>query len=221
MEQPDRPVTTTPPSVPEIQQALERGEHDAVLRATDDRLASHPGDDAAHELRARALLALGRGEAAEEFNRLARNDPRQSGWTLAEAEERLGAAQPGMGAEAARRAVRLEPRNGQAQLTLSQALARIGDGPGAFRAAGAALRLLGGRPDAREALADARWLTNEDGAAFGEYRALARELEGGGRERVTRKAKTLYGQHAGRLGRLLAAIGPLWELAFRSGWLRV
>jgi predicted Zn-dependent protease len=256
MEQPDRPVTTTPPSVPEIQQALERGEHDAVLRATDDRLASHPGDDAAHELRARALLALGRveeaeqhaedavrldpeeiryrellaqvlaaggahREAAEEFNRLARNDPRQSGWTLAEAEERLGAAQPGMGAEAARRAVRLEPRNGQAQLTLSQALARIGDGPGAFRAAGSARRLLGGRPDAREALADARWLTNEDGAAFGEYRALARELDGEGRERVTRKAKTLYGQHAGRLGRLLAAIGPLWELAFRSGWLRV
>ena len=37
-----------------------------------------------------------------------------------DARERLGAAQPGMGVEAARRAVRLDPDNGQAQLALSR-----------------------------------------------------------------------------------------------------
>lgn len=247
---------TAPSSAGEIQAALERGDHEAVLAATDTILAGRPGDDAAHELRARALLALGRldeaerhaadavrldpeeiryrellaqvlaaagahRDAADEFHRLARNDPAQSDWTLAEAEERLGAAQPGMGVEAAQRAVRLEPRNGQAQLTLSQALARTGDGPGAFRAAGAALRLLGGRPDAREALADARWLTNEDASAFAEYRALAAELHDDDRRRVVKKARALYEQHAGAFGRLLARIGPAWELAFRLGWVHV
>ena len=96
-----------------------------------------------------------------------------------------------------------------------------GDGPGAYRAAGAALRLLGGRPDAREALADARWLTNEDAAAFSEYRALAGELGGDDRRRVLKKARTLHEQRAGLLGRLLARIAPLWELGFRLGWIRV
>lgn len=243
-------------SVSEIQAALERGDHEAVLAATDARLAGHPGDDAAHELRARALLAQGRieeaerhaadavrldpeeiryrellaqvlaaggahREAAEEFGRLARNDPRQGEWTLAEAEQRLGAAQPGMSVDAAQRAVRLDPRNGQAQLTLSRALARTGDGQGALRSAGAALRLLGGHPDAREALADARWLTSEDAAAFEDYRTLATELHDEPRRRVTKKARTLYRQQAGWLGRALAAIGPLWELAFRNGWIGV
>ncbi|MEO8509958.1 MAG: tetratricopeptide repeat protein [Chloroflexota bacterium] len=243
-------------SVPEIQAALERGDHAAVIAATDARLARHPGDDAAHELRARALLAAGRvdeaerhaadavrldpeevryrellaqvlaaagahREAAEEFGRLARNDPRQGEWTLAEAEQRLGAAQPGMSVDAAQRAVRLDPRSGHAQLTLSQALARTGDGQGALRSAGAALRLLGGHPDAREALADARWLTSEDAAAFDDYRALASELHDEPRRRVTTKARTLYRQRAGWLGRALVAIGPLWDLAFRNGWLHV
>lgn len=243
-------------SVPEIQAALERGDHAAVIAATEARLARHPGDDAAHELRARALLALGRvqeaerhaadavrldpeeiryrelmaqvlaaggahREAAEEFGRLARNDPRQGEWTLAEAEQRLGAAQPGLSVEAAQRAVRLDPRNGQAQLTLSHALARTGDGHGALRSAGAALRLLGGHPDAREALADARWLTDDAAAAFDDYRALAGELRDGARTRVTTKARTLYRQQAGWLGRGLAASGPLWALAFRNGWLHV
>ena len=91
-----------------------------VLRLTDALLADRPGDDAAHELRARALLALGRideaeqhaadavrldpdeiryrellaqvlaargahRDAAAEYGRLARNDPRQREWLLAEA----------------------------------------------------------------------------------------------------------------------------------------
>jgi tetratricopeptide (TPR) repeat protein len=240
----------------EIREAHERGDHELVLRLTDAVLAVRPGDDAAHEYRARAFLALGHPDEAErhaaaavrldpeeiryrelmaqilsaegahrdaaaEYGRLARNDPRETTWTVAEAEERLGAAQPAMGVEAARRAVRLAPRNGRAQLALSQALARTGDVRGAFGAATAAVELLPGDPAAREALADARWLADDDAAAFAEFRLLATELDGAGRDRVVRKARTLYRQHAGWGGRLLAAIGPAFALALERGWLRV
>jgi tetratricopeptide (TPR) repeat protein len=240
----------------EIREALEQGDNERVLRLTEGVLARRPGDDAAHEYRARAFLALGRPDEAErhaadavrldpdevryrellaqalsavgahrdaavEFGRLARNDPRQTTWTVAEAEERLGAAQPGMGVEAARRAVRLAPRNGRAQLALAHALARTGDSRGALQAATLAGELLPGDQAAREALADAHWLADRDADAFGEFRALASELRGGGRDRVIRKARTLYRQHAGVGGRLLAAIGPLFRLAFDRGWLHV
>lgn len=240
----------------ELVAAHERGDHELVLRLTDARLAQRPGDDAAHEYRARAFLALGRPDEAErhaadavrldpdeiryrellaqtlsasgahrdaavEYGRLAANDPRQTTWTVAEAEERLGAAQPGMGVDAARRAVRLAPDNGRAQLALAQALARTGDARGASQAATRAATLLPGDPAAREALADAEWLANEDAAAFREFRALADELDPEGRRRVARKARTLYRQHAGWLGRLLAAVPPLFELAFRRGWIEL
>lgn len=49
-----------------VQAALDRGDHDEVLRLTEALLAERPGDDAAHELRARALLALGRVDEAEQ-----------------------------------------------------------------------------------------------------------------------------------------------------------
>jgi tetratricopeptide (TPR) repeat protein len=240
----------------DVEAALARGDYEAVLRLTQAMLASRPGDDASHEMRARALLALGRldeaeheaddavrldpeeiryrellaeilsargahRDAADEFGELARNDPRQADWTLAEARERLDAAQPALGAEAARRAVRLDPRNGRAQLELSRALARIGEGPGALNAAGAALRLLGGLPEAREALADAQWLADQDAAAFGEFRVLAGELEGDDRQRVVGKARTLYRQHAGWFGRLVSAVPAVFDLAFRNGWISV
>ncbi len=239
-----------------LAEALARDDHEAILRLTDEILALRPGDDAAHEYRARALLALGRlaeaeahaqdavrldpdeiryrellaqvlsregahREAATEFGRLARNDPRQTTWTLAEAHERLGAAQPAMGVDAARRAVTLEPDNGEAQLALAQGLARTGDVRGAFQAATRAAELLPGDPTAREALADAHWLADEDAAAFTEFRALLDEVEGTDRARVLRKARTLYRQHAGVLGRLVAAIRPLFDLALGRGWLRL
>ena len=235
---------------------MERGDHEEVLRRTDALLAERPGDDAAHEYRARALLALGRldeaerhaqdavrldpeeiryrellaqvlsivgahREAAAEFGRLARNDPREPTWTVAEAQERIGAFQPAMGVDAARRAVKLEPGNGRAQLALAQALARTGDARGAFQAATRATELLPGDPAAREALADAHWLADEDAAAFAEFRALADELVGTDRDRVMAKGQALYRQHAGWLGRLVAAIGPAFNLAFTRGWLRV
>lgn len=236
-------------------EALARGDHDAVVRLTDTLLAEQPGNDAAHEYRARALLALGRlGEAerhaqdavrldpeeiryrellarilsdegahrdaAAEFGRLARNDPRQAEWTVAEARERIGAAQPDMGVTAARRAVQLDPRNGAAQLALAQGLARTGDARGAFQAATRAVELLPGDPAAREALADAHWLADQDTAAFAEFRALADELRDADRDRIVAKARTLYRQHAGWLGRLVAGIGPLFAFAFARGWLR-
>ena len=240
----------------EIRAALDRGEHETVLRLTDGILAARPGDDAAHEYRARAFLGLGRlaeaeehakdavrldpdeiryrellaqvlsregahRDAAAEFGRLARNDPRQEGWTVAEAEERLGAAQAGLGVEAARRAVRLAPRNGRAQFALSQALARTGDVRGAFQAATQATELLPGDRAAREALADAHWLANQDAAAFEEFRALAQEVDGPDRDRITAKALRLWRQHAGWRGRLIGMIGPFFRLAFARGWLRV
>lgn len=243
-------------SLDEIRAAHDHGDHELVLRLTDAVLAERPGDDAAHEYRARAFLALGHPDEAErhaadavrldpdeiryrellaqvlsaegahrdaaaEYGRLARNDPRQTTWTVAEAEERLGAAQPGMGVDAARRAVRLAPDNGRAQLALAQALARTGDARGAFQAATRATALLPGEPAAREALADAHWLANEDAAAFDEYRALAGELDGGARHRVARKARTLYGQHAGWLGRLLVAVPVAFDLAFGRGWIAI
>ena len=240
----------------EIRDAIAGGEHERAIRMTDAILATHPGDDAAHELRARALLALGRlgeaerdakdavrldpeeiryrellaevlshegahHEAADEFARLARNDPRQTTWTIAEARERLGAAEPAMGVEAARRAVQLDPRNGAAQVALAQGLARTGDTRGAFVAATHAVELLSGDPAAREALADARWLADDDRGAFGEFAALARELDGADGQRVIAKARALYRQDAGWLGRATSSIVPLFSWALRRGWLHL
>lgn len=239
-----------------IRDALARGDHSTVLRLTDDELGKRPGNDAAHELRARSLLALGRpdeaeehaqaavrldpeeiryrellaevlsavgahGDAAAEFGRLARNDPRQADWLLAEAGERLDAAQAAQGVEAARAAVRLDPRNGRAQLTLAQALVRMGDARGAYQAAGAALRLLGNALDARETLADARWLAGRRDEAFDDYGALARELVDADRDRVIDKARRCYLQGAGWSGRLVARLPAIFGLALRAGWLHV
>lgn len=237
-------------------EALERGDHDAVVRLTDALLAERPGNDAAHEYRARALLELGRldeaeahaadavrldpdeiryrellahvlsrrgahRDAAAEFGRLARNDPRQADWTVAEARERIGADQPAMGVDAARRAVRLDPRDGRAHLTLAQASTRSGDARGALESARRAVELLHGDAASREAMADALWLADRDADAFSEFRGLALELDGRDRQRVTAKARTLYRQNAGPIGRLLASVGAVFEAAFRNGWLRV
>jgi Flp pilus assembly protein TadD len=240
----------------EIRTAFERGDQQEVLRLTEAILAARPGDDAAHEFRARALLALGRldeaerhaadavrldpeeiryrellaqvlsrggahRDAAAEYARLARNDPRQSTWTVSEAQERIGASQARLGVEAARRAVQLEPSNGRAQLALAQALVRTGDARGARQAATRASELLPGDAGAREALADALWLAEEDAEAFAEFRALAAELDGRSRDRVVAKARGVYRQHAGLVGRLVAAIGPLFRLALGRGWVGV
>jgi cellulose synthase operon protein C len=243
----------TGPSVTDLQGALARGDHDRVLRLTEAILAGRPGDDAAHELRARALLALGRldeaeahatdavrldpdeiryrellaqalaargahHDAAAEYGRLARNDPRQRAWVLAEAGERLSAAEAGEAVDAARRAVRLDAADPAAQLALARALTGVGEGPGALAAATRAAELLPGVATAREALADARWLMQQDAAALADFGALARELTGPDRERVLAKARALYRQRAGMAGRLVAAWPWLFSQALRSGW---
>ncbi|HLA65373.1 MAG TPA: tetratricopeptide repeat protein [Candidatus Saccharimonadales bacterium] len=238
----------------DIQAAFERGDHDEVLRLTDVILAGRPGDDAAHELRARALLALGRVDEAErhaadavrldpdevryrellatvlaargahrdaavEFGWLARNDPRQVAWAVAEAAERLDAAQEARGIEAARRAARLDPENVSAQLALARGLTRLGDARGALAAAQRAIELAPDELANREALADALWLTGREAAAFAEFRALLERVTGRDRSRVLAKTRSLYRQQAGALGRAVASVEPFFRLALRLGWI--
>ena len=226
-----------------------------ILRHSDAILAERPGDDAAHEARARALLALGRLEEAEgdamdavrldpeevryrellaeiqaqrgehadaaaEYARLARRDPRQVAWTVAEAAERIEAADPEKGIEAARRAVRLDPGNFDAQLALARGLIRIGD-PAALSAASRASDLRPGDAGAQEATADALWLAAREEAAFDAFNALVGKLTGSDRDRVLAKARGLYRQRAGWIGRLLASVPWLFAFALRRGWLRV
>jgi tetratricopeptide (TPR) repeat protein len=226
-----------------------------IVRRSEAILAERPGDDAAHEARARALVALGRLEEAEadamdavrldpdeiryrellaeiqsrrgehadaaaEYARLARRDPRQVAWTVAEAAERIEAADPEKGVEAARRAVRLDPGNFDAQLALARGLIRTGD-PAALPAATRASDLRPGDASAREAAADALWLAGREPAAFDELTRLALELTGRDRERILAKARPLYRQRAGWLGRRLASAPSLFAFALRRGWLRV
>ena len=62
----------------DVEAALARGDYEAVLRLTQAMLASRPGDDASHEMRARALLALGRlNEAEHEADDAVRLDPEE------------------------------------------------------------------------------------------------------------------------------------------------
>lgn len=226
-----------------------------IIRHLDAVLAERPGDDAAHEARSRALLAIGRLEEAEadamdavrldpeevryrellaeiqsgrgehadaaaEYARLARHDPRQVAWTIGEAAERIEAADAEKGVDAARRAVRLDPRSFDAQLALARGLVRTGD-PGALAAATRASDLRPGDPGAREATADALWLAGRRPAAFDELRGLSKELSGADRQRVLAKARSLYREGAGWLGRRLASIPALFDFALGRGWLRV
>lgn len=63
-------------AIARVQASLERGDLSDVLDRTAELLAERPGDDAAHELRARALLALGRLDEAERHaNDAVRIDP--------------------------------------------------------------------------------------------------------------------------------------------------
>jgi tetratricopeptide (TPR) repeat protein len=243
-----------PATLATVQAALDGGDHEEVLRLTEALLATRPGDDAAHELRARALVALGRideaerhashavridpdeiryrellaqvlaargahRDAAAEYGRLSRNDPRQREWVLAEAGERLSAADAGEAVDAARRAVRLSAADPAAQLALARALVRVGNGSGALAAATVAAELLPGDAGARELVADARWLTQQDAAALADFRVLAGELTGADRDRVIAKARALYRQRAGFGGRLLAGWPWLFDLALRAGWI--
>ena len=226
----------------------------AVAVAT-ERLAVRPGDDAAHEARARALITLDRLEEAEadamdavrldpdevryrellaeiqsrrgehadaaaEYARLARRDPRQVAWTVAEAAERIEGSDAAKGVDAARRAVRLDPKNYEAQLALARGLVHLGDA-GALSAARRATDLRPADRAGRETLADALWLAGHEADAFHEFRSLAHERSGDDCTRVVAKARTLYRARAGWFGRVVAALPALFAVAFRRGWLTV
>jgi tetratricopeptide (TPR) repeat protein len=67
---------TGPPPFDELTAAAARGDHEAVIRLATAVLADSPGQDAAHELRARAELALGRlAEAEADAQAAVRLDP--------------------------------------------------------------------------------------------------------------------------------------------------
>jgi tetratricopeptide (TPR) repeat protein len=178
------------------------------------------------EVRYRELLAeiqSRRGEhadAAVEYARLARNDPAQVAWTVAEAAERIEAADAAKGVEAARRAVRLDAGSFEAQLALARGLIRLGDAA-ALAAADRAEALRPGDPAAREASADALWLTGSASPAFDALRRLSEALTGRDRERVLAKARSLYREQASWLGRLVASSPVAFVFALRRGWLRV
>jgi tetratricopeptide (TPR) repeat protein len=229
---------------------------DEMLRTTADRLAQRPGDDAAHEVRARAFLALGQladaqqhaaaavrldpdevryrellaeilaasgrqRDAALEYARLGRNDPRQVAWALAEAEAWLAAGDGEQAVEAARQAIRLDPAIADGQLVLARGLIRIGDAPGALGAASRAAEARPGDLSAREVIADAEWLAGRHVEAFIGFAQLAGASSGQDRSRIAAKARALYGQRAGWLGRVMVALPPLFVFALRRGWLTV
>ncbi len=229
---------------------------DEILRTTTDRLAQRPGDDAAHEGRARALLALGRLDEAEhdaaaavrldpdevryrellaeilaargshrdaalEYARLARNDPRQVAWVLAEAHEWVAASDGARAVAAARDVLRLDPTSADGQLALARGLIRIGDAGAALAAASRAAELLTGDPSVREVVADAEWLAGRYGEAFVGFAELARVRSGQDRSRVAAKARALYRHRAGWIGRLVAGMPAVFALALRRRWLAV
>jgi hypothetical protein len=122
--------------------------------------------------------------------------------------------------EAARRAVRLDPASFDAQLALARGLIRLGD-PAALSAAGRAEALRPGDPAAHEATADALWLTGRANAAFAAFRQLSEELTGRDRDRALAKARALYRERAGWLGRLVASSPTAFGFALQRGWLHL
>ena len=126
-------------------------------------------------------------DAAAEFGRLARNDPRQTsldGRGGAGATGRLTAGD-GRRRGAARGSARAAER--AAQLALSQALARTGDARGAFQAAVPRRASCAGLPEAREALADAHWLSNDGRSRLRRVPRLGRRADRRGSRSCGRK----------------------------------
>jgi hypothetical protein len=70
-------------------------------------------------------------------------------------------------------------------------------------------------------MGDALWLAAREAAAFDQFVGLSAELSGGDRDRVLAKARSLYRQRAGWLGRWLASSASVFAFALRRGWLRV
>ena len=211
-------------------------------------------DDAAHEYRARAFLALGRLPEAEEHaqaavrldpdeiryggllaqvlsaegaprcrgrvGRLARNDPRETAWTIAR-RPRSGSerSQPGMGVDtgspgsaagAGRRPRPAGAGAGPGPTGDARGVSRAQPRPGCFPTTRLAARprpmpLARRRRTAPRSTSTPRWPAG---------------FAAPDRERVARKARTLHRRPRLARGRALAAIGPAFDLALRNGWVR-
>lgn len=184
-------------SLANVQVASDRGDHPQVLRLTDAILAERPGDDAAHELRARSLLALGRTDEAERHAADAvRLDPDEIRYRelLAQVLSARGAHREAA-AEYARLA-RNDPR--QPAWTLAEAgerldASQLGEAADAARRA---VRLSPGDADAQLALARALIFAGNGPEALGAAMAAV-ELRPGDAEvrEALADARWLSGQH--------------------------
>jgi len=113
------------PTFAELEAAAERGDDDEVVRLGEAAVAARPGDDAAHELLARSLLALGRLDEAERHaNDAVRIDPEEVGYRelLAEVLAARGAHRDA--ADEFARLARNDPR--QSDWELAAARQRLG-----------------------------------------------------------------------------------------------
>jgi tetratricopeptide (TPR) repeat protein len=99
------------PLIDELTAAAARGEHEVVIRVATTVLADHPGTDIAHELRARAELALGRvAEAEADAQAAVRLDPDEVRYRELLAEVLAAAGAHREAAEEYARLARLDPR---------------------------------------------------------------------------------------------------------------
>ena len=164
-------------SLAPVQEALDRGDHGEVLRLTDAILANRPGDDAAHELRARALLAVGRLHEAERHAADAvRLDPDEIRYRELLAETlAAGGAHRDAAVEYARLA-RNDPRQRDWALAEAGELLSAADAEDAVAAARRAVRLDSRDAAAQLALARALTRIGEAGGAL-TAASIAAELQ--------------------------------------------
>ncbi len=130
------------PAFADLSAAADAGDHQAVIRLAAAILAQNPGQDAAHELRARSLLALGRvAEAEADAQAAVRLDPDEVRYRelLAEVLSTAGAHREA--ADEYARLARLDPR--QTTWDLAEARERLAaaEADEAVEAARRALRL--------------------------------------------------------------------------------
>jgi tetratricopeptide (TPR) repeat protein len=130
------------PPLDELTAAADRGDHEEVIRLATVVLAVHPGTDIAHELRARAALALGRlPEAEADAQAAVRLDPDEVRYRELLAEVLAAAGAHRDAADEYARLARNDPR--QADWTRAEASERLAaaDSEEAVEAARRALRL--------------------------------------------------------------------------------
>jgi tetratricopeptide (TPR) repeat protein len=99
------------PSLEALRAAAARGDHEAVIRLATALLADQPGTDIAHELRARAEMALGRlAEAEADAQAAVRLDPDEVRYRELLAEVLAAAGAHREAADEYARLARLDPR---------------------------------------------------------------------------------------------------------------